>query len=278
LRGVAGPFIRGGKWFRPVAMVAAPDGGIYLTDWVLKDYPNHGQGRIWKLTARPGVAVMTPPVPFEAPEIDAGSARIEGLMRMRPREVEELRAALHDRDPFIRHAAIVALARPELQSALIRELESSDPALRLGAVQALRMSDVPEPEKLIPPLLRDGDKEVRLMALVWTGEKELRALRPAVEKALARADVTPELFETWLATMQILDTPAPPRLETVGYLPSTTGFRKSFPVTRQRSPGSAAEISISSSIHMATSITPTATRYSARKASELLRIRMRAIW
>ncbi len=43
LRGDREVFLRGGQNFRPVALTAAPDGTVYLTDWVLSGYPNHGR-------------------------------------------------------------------------------------------------------------------------------------------------------------------------------------------------------------------------------------------
>src|SRR4029077_9408754 len=40
---------RGDEEFRPVGMVIAPDGSLYISDWVDKSYPVHGKGRIWRL-------------------------------------------------------------------------------------------------------------------------------------------------------------------------------------------------------------------------------------
>ncbi len=36
--------------FRPVGLVTAPDGSIYVTDWVKRDYKVHGSGRIWRIS------------------------------------------------------------------------------------------------------------------------------------------------------------------------------------------------------------------------------------
>jgi putative membrane-bound dehydrogenase-like protein len=41
--------VRGGDDFRPVAIATAPDGSLYLSDWVDKSYPVHGKGRIWRI-------------------------------------------------------------------------------------------------------------------------------------------------------------------------------------------------------------------------------------
>ncbi|GIS59074.1 MAG: hypothetical protein CM1200mP2_12990 [Planctomycetaceae bacterium] len=42
---VAEPLIQGGVNFRPVGLATAPDGSLYCTDWVLRDYKVHGRGR-----------------------------------------------------------------------------------------------------------------------------------------------------------------------------------------------------------------------------------------
>src|SRR5262249_34578359 len=46
------PFIQGGKDFRPVGIALAPDGSLYVSDWVLSDYNLHGRGAIWHVRTR----------------------------------------------------------------------------------------------------------------------------------------------------------------------------------------------------------------------------------
>lgn len=207
LRGTAQPWLKGGKWFRPVAIVSGGGGAVYITDWVLKDYPNHGFGRIWKLTTKPGVATMRPPPPFGPAEPDPGPARLERLARAGTRDLPELRRALKDSDPFVRHAGVLGLSQPELRELARHELASDDAALRLGALLALRRAGVSDVAALVRPRLQDADEQVCRMALIWAGEKELRELLPEIDAVGSRGDLTPRLFETWLATMQILQTP-----------------------------------------------------------------------
>jgi putative membrane-bound dehydrogenase-like protein len=48
---LAEPVIVGGENFRPVGIALAPDGSLYFTDWVKKDYTLHGEGRVWRISA-----------------------------------------------------------------------------------------------------------------------------------------------------------------------------------------------------------------------------------
>ncbi len=48
----AEPMIQGDANFRPVGIALAPDGSLYITDWVKRDYNLHGHGRIWRISAK----------------------------------------------------------------------------------------------------------------------------------------------------------------------------------------------------------------------------------
>ncbi len=50
------PLVTGGEDFRPVAIAIAPDGSLFITDWVSKSYETHGHGRIWHLHAAGAIA------------------------------------------------------------------------------------------------------------------------------------------------------------------------------------------------------------------------------
>jgi putative membrane-bound dehydrogenase-like protein len=46
------PVLRGDQNFRPVGLALAPDGSLFMSDWVDKSYPLHGKGRVWRLSAK----------------------------------------------------------------------------------------------------------------------------------------------------------------------------------------------------------------------------------
>src|SRR5207249_3410559 len=48
-RATAEPIVTGGEDFRPVGIAVAPDGSLFVSDWVDKSYPVHGKGRIWHI-------------------------------------------------------------------------------------------------------------------------------------------------------------------------------------------------------------------------------------
>ena len=51
-RSAAEPIVTGGEDFRPVGIAVAPDGSVYISDWVDKSYPVHGGGRVWRISAK----------------------------------------------------------------------------------------------------------------------------------------------------------------------------------------------------------------------------------
>ncbi len=57
------PLIVGGENFRPVGAALGPDGSLYCSDWVLKDYNLHGQGRVWRIRPVDTVAGDSPTEP-----------------------------------------------------------------------------------------------------------------------------------------------------------------------------------------------------------------------
>jgi putative membrane-bound dehydrogenase-like protein len=60
------PFVQGGGEFRPVGIAVAPDGSLFVSDWVRRDYELHGQGAIWHVRARNATKPDRPREPRQA--------------------------------------------------------------------------------------------------------------------------------------------------------------------------------------------------------------------
>ena len=127
------PFVQGPSDFRPVGMCIAPDGSLYITDWVKSDYTLHGKGAIWHVRWK------------DAPKVERPSEPEKAILSMH-RPLREWAAkkltndergwkSLCDRvergDVRVRAAALAALADEEVL--LIRpdlvEIAKSDPEL-----------------------------------------------------------------------------------------------------------------------------------------------------
>ncbi|MBU6399842.1 MAG: c-type cytochrome [Verrucomicrobia bacterium] len=196
---------QGDQWFRPVGIATGPDGVIYITDWVDHDYSVHGKGRIWRLTVKPGVAAQRA---ADKPEpVRANPARSRMLKLLRDDaagEYAELERALSDNDPFIRSAAVYALTRPVYREKIFQAIGSNNPGVRLGALLVLRRARYDQPVPILDKLLADPDPQVRLIAVVWTGEEKLTALASRLNGVLSAGPVSPLLFQAYAAAAQFL--------------------------------------------------------------------------
>ncbi|MBX3747711.1 MAG: dehydrogenase [Verrucomicrobiae bacterium] len=204
------PWISGDANFRPVALDADSRGNVFFTDWVLVDYPNHGRGRVWRVAPRHPAgsdAPHLPARPHHAPlEPDPEWAAVEALSTVRdPAGVPRILAALADPDPFVRHAAVVGFAQPSFVEDALRALAHADPAVRSGALLGLQRLPFPNPESILRERLDDPDEEVRRIVLVWTAEAGLLGLRDDLDRAIAFPDLSPVLFESYLAAVEALD-------------------------------------------------------------------------
>lgn len=197
--------IQGGEDFRPVAIRTTPDGSVFITDWVLRYYPNHGHGRIWKLSTKAGFESQEPRSQFQSPESDYGVRRLEEILAAdSPEHISIVLEAAQSDDAFVRSAAVTAFSRSNFRQSILDLLSDSRPAVRLAALLALRKTQAPIPEAQIRPLLSDCDENVRLMALVWIGESMTARLKSDLNQTLKVSPLSPKLVETFLATHCLL--------------------------------------------------------------------------
>lgn len=202
--------VQGGSYFRPVAMAFAPDGSIYVTDWVDRSYPVHGKGRVWRISRRPEAPpVVSSGLPeLTEPELAAKRMREDATVN----RAERLEA-LDDDDPFLRQAAIGGLVA-------LDQLGPADlpakltPRQKVGVLTAWRWVSLTDPDRvaatdrlrLLRAGLGDADDDVVRAALRWTTELRLQELQPQVEALLARRHLSAEVFRATVASIAYLET------------------------------------------------------------------------
>jgi putative membrane-bound dehydrogenase-like protein len=123
--------VKGGEDFRPVGIVTAPDGSLYLSDWVDKSYPVHGKGRIWRIR-------------MKNPPKDDG-LRPSTVAKL---DVEQLSKLLEDPRREIRRAACASLASNSEFPDRCKELittslkEGKETSARMNTLSVLRGHDL----------------------------------------------------------------------------------------------------------------------------------------
>src|SRR5262249_6988615 len=136
------PFVQGGRDFRPVGMAVAPDGSLFVSDWVLSDYTLHGKGAIWHIRMKEAKKAERPHDPrrgrfsFHRPLREAAARKLatEGETGR-----AFLRKQLTHAELRVRAAALTALIDSgdrKLDLKALAEKESR-PEMRALAVRAL---------------------------------------------------------------------------------------------------------------------------------------------
>ncbi|HEX4146374.1 MAG TPA: PVC-type heme-binding CxxCH protein [Pirellulales bacterium] len=139
-RGQPKPFIAGGESFRPVGIAVAPDGSLFVSDWVDKAYEVHGKGRLWHIKSR--ALQATPPVA----SADAPAGRV-------------------GREPGTQKLYFPPGALTALQFGQIVTDEAQSPRLRAAAMTALGASGRLES---IAAILQSKQAPVELAQYAWS--------------------------------------------------------------------------------------------------------------
>jgi len=193
--------VSGGDDFRPVAIEADRRGNLFFTDWMLVDYPNHGRGRVWKLSTADAKETLTPRSYFAEPLSGSGAPMIRD-------DPASLRTVLASEDPFERHAAVLALADNGSRATIESMLSDHEALVRLGGLLAAsRRTDLSPRwrQDVAARMFSDADAVVRRAALIWAGTAGMKQLRRDIDRAIENIDVTDVLFETYLAANESLD-------------------------------------------------------------------------
>ena len=184
--------VQGGADFRPTGMAIAPDGSLYIGDWVLKDYPVHGRGRIWRLTIPKDEATAA------FPKVSTKSyAEV-------PLDFESSEKLLNSDDPFEQALGVAGRSRSKDPT-----LGHSDPTrsarARLGTLQAMRTMPASVDHKFLVDALRDASPEVRLYAVRWIADERIKELRDDVAKLLEGPQPSSQYYLAIVGAVDWLD-------------------------------------------------------------------------
>ncbi|MDR8393612.1 c-type cytochrome [Aliifodinibius sp. S!AR15-10] len=189
--------------FRPVAFATDSKGNIYFTDWVIREYAVHGKGKVWKLSTKDNVETLNRREEFDPFLVNESWQKFQDVLNTNS-DFDSLKENLKSSDPFMVHAAVMALSRENYQEDLIATVDDPDPDVRLGVLLALKKSNIEEVEYLAGQFLSDPDQRIRKMALIWVGSRQMTERRNDLEKALTSGEFNKDLFETYLETVKLL--------------------------------------------------------------------------
>jgi putative membrane-bound dehydrogenase-like protein len=198
--------VQGGTDFRPVAFAVAPDGSIFVSDWVKRDYELHGFGRVWRISAK------------EPREMNGRYTEVSGITWkqeqlakiLEAKKVTPLMAAewLNDPIPWRFSAAITRISQ---EGDLIKILSSQHlpyPRQRAGLLLTVRAhSEAKSGAPLVSPavFLKDNDVTVKLLATKWISDARLAEFKADVEALLKDTSTTSAMFYGGITALSRLD-------------------------------------------------------------------------
>lgn len=192
VRGEPEVLVQGDSLFHPVALATNSTGDLYISDWVLRAYPNHGKGKVWRIKSKTGTLRSS-----------SNKVLVDRFVKDE-RNSTELISALTNTDSFEQAMARHYLAQRAVTSELVRLLKDKDPKIRLQSLLTFFQREEVLSIADIKRLLIDVDKEVRKMTLIYIGTKGVTDLGPKLNTMLKENKIESELFEVFLATIRHL--------------------------------------------------------------------------
>ncbi len=199
--------VQGDANFRPVAMAVAPDGSVYVTDWVDRSYNVHGKGRLWRISRKQDGEPMTGSLPgLTKPEQEASRLRSDSQTSANQRL-----QSLQSDDVFIRQAATYGLVQTNQLADLGRP---SLPRQSVGLISAWRWKELSNPASVSAEQrrqwlewgLQDDSGDVLIAAIRWATERDCKDQLPAIRNLLQRKELSPEVFSAVIGSIAYLET------------------------------------------------------------------------
>ncbi len=198
--------VQGDENFRPVGIAVAPDGSLYISDWVSKSYDLHGQGRLWRIANKQPEVLKRPSEPSEAIRAAHRPLREEAARQLAAdRETGRpllAKLATTDTSPRVRAAAVESLRQINALEPLA-DVAASDqhPGVRAAAIRALpadgrcdQFARIAQPPEVRAAALRRVGPNVPATYL-WECVSELDAFVAVAARAglARRGDVSPDI-------------------------------------------------------------------------------------
>ncbi len=181
--------IQGGKDFRPTGLAVAPDGSLFMGDWVLPDYTLHNKGAIWHVRPKQPLQFKRESIAeLRAKDLKANdpwpSTSVLAIRSMNTsNDLPKLLALIVDADPFVQHAARMQLAKTPALMGIIKP-GCLNPAERIAVLLTqIASGDKAYQDQLIR-YLKDEDEEVRFLATKWIADQALGRFRPQIEETM----------------------------------------------------------------------------------------------
>jgi putative membrane-bound dehydrogenase-like protein len=182
--------IQGGANFRPVGLAVAPDGSLFMSDWVRRDYNLHGQGAVWHVRMKDRKAPVRAADPTEASASLDRATREKAVRTLlkTPAGIDVLKKNLAHADARVRAAALDALAeRDDIDlEKIYRDDAAADVSAMAVRALAARVEDRPN---LWPPYDKRPTVRRELLAgwtKFWTDLLEIPEDDPFLRQAAVR--------------------------------------------------------------------------------------------
>jgi hypothetical protein len=199
--------VQGDVQFRPVDMAVAPDGSIFVTDWVDRSYPVHQKGRLWR---------MIPDQPWKKsgdglPPATEAQNWLNRLSTDSQVTFAQRWEATRSTDPFQVQAAIAGLVRFGQHTNIP---SPQDPAQYQAWLQAWRWSELREASTVdakrrrtrLLEALSHPMESIRRLAIRYTAETSEADFLVALQSNLKRAHLGAEEFAETIAAITFLKT------------------------------------------------------------------------
>jgi len=190
------PFVQGGNNFRPSGMCVAPDGSIFVCDWVLSNYTLHGKGAIWHIRQKDAKKPERPSAPKDAIfSMDRTTREAAAKKLVSAKDGPKLLESLLAKDNFrVRSAALTALMDAGLMNQVADIVKNDrDLGMRELAVRGLAHTGEKNLARFIkpeyPPSVRAEGIRGLLVPLVDTEMKSLLDLLLSDDPFLRHAAV-----------------------------------------------------------------------------------------